>query len=682
MPASLPPVALQIFFNAAPLWARRTLLALGAAATLTDELACVLIDDTIPEGVDRKAVVGAIQLCDFVVARNSEWHLTRDVREWLIGMLSEDLDFWKSRNKRILAYARNKSRKEAGSSVPAYLLEPVGRAYHEVTNRPELALKLYAEASHTAPKWSWLAGILADEQQRHGLIPEHAIEPAFLRGMALYRERNFSAASRSLLRVSESDAYRDEVAIATHILGVLSFRRRDYSAALAFLERSIVINDVLYRRRGQIMALNTRAEVYSAQGDLDRALGDLDRAQDLAKIAGESLLVAMILSRQANIERQYSLWDEARQHIDQALVVVTTRPEPELLSYLLTTRSRIRRDQYDLEGAIDDLNAALKLIEKSGDSSSIARSLHSRGWLHRDKGEFVSALEDFDQALKIAYRLKDIDQIVFFLNSRGLVRRDFGDLSGALEELSRLTEYETPNFSKAEAGDRRRILRNILRKIDTLSSDADRRRTHDSFLLETGRQILRLNQDPVRSIAIFEKLAKSTDEPTIRAECNFLLGVAFFRLRKLIEAIGYFRRAIADGIENGELYSSLGYALHLISAPIEETESLLRKSIDLQRHPRSLSWLGLALSTAGRHSEGISLARSAVEEFAHAAARRARPKENPSLMVNLAQTLINRGEPGDIDEAIGILERAADLAGRGFTWPRKLLNQLRLRMRR
>ena len=196
------PAGIDDFVKAAPAGAERVLQLFSAAESLTDDVAKMLYALAPIDGVSPDLFVRALHYSDLVTPRNSEWHIVADVRHDLFGKLMRDKTAYRQANQILYDLSQHGDRREAGSRIPGYVFTPAGKAFHATALDLEGAISLYSKAldGHLSGE-QWLAAKLAEEQERFEIIPRGSIEPAFLRGMVLYREGKRGAAEPYLRRV-------------------------------------------------------------------------------------------------------------------------------------------------------------------------------------------------------------------------------------------------------------------------------------------------------------------------------------------------------------------------------------------------------------------------------------------------------------------------------------------------
>jgi hypothetical protein len=227
------PDSLTAFLQSAPASVTKTLVVLSAAVSLTDDIASTLISDFVPSNIDPESIISCLRMCDFVVERNSEWHIEQSVRSFLLKELHKEPELTKAVHTTLQRIAQEANPSLAGDTVPAYLTWQIGLAYHTTVFNAEVGLNLYTESYTGKPTGDqWLLGVLSEEQQEHGFIPAQAIEPSFFRGMSAYQDGRWEEAESYFRRVVQSDVISHEISIASHLLGrILHLHRHRDSEA-------------------------------------------------------------------------------------------------------------------------------------------------------------------------------------------------------------------------------------------------------------------------------------------------------------------------------------------------------------------------------------------------------------------------------------------------------------------
>lgn len=328
----------------------RALCALSAAESLTDTVAKEICELVPVEGIEAENFVRALRQCNFVIPRNNEWCFSYGMRAELRRMAGPRSESTAKVHKFLLDQSR-----QLREDLPSYLCTRAGQAYHSAAvGLVPKSLELYSEIAKGPPSGEqWLASIFAVEQQEEHLLPDDAIEPAFLRGMTLYNEKDFEKAETYLRKVISSGSERIEVAIALHIVGILEGRKGDYPEALKLFDRSVSLSERLRDHHGLAMVLNSRGCAKRNLRDPEGAIRDLSRAIDLGSAA--------------------------------------------TAAGALNSRASVKRDLNDLEGALEDLNRAAEI----GDDLTLAMVLNSRSVIKRDLGDLDGAIHAIDELFKM-----------------------------------------------------------------------------------------------------------------------------------------------------------------------------------------------------------------------------------------------------------------------------------------
>jgi tetratricopeptide (TPR) repeat protein len=358
----------------------KALCILSAAVSLTDEVAYKLLKTFHPSDLPPERVLATLHASDFVFERNSEWHIRRDVREFLLVQLYQDRQLAESVHSSLLTIAKEADPSCAGQTIPCYFTWPAALAYHSALLNAEQALSLYVDGytgRYTGDQW--LLGDLAAEQQRQGLLPASAIEPAFLQGMNAYAEGRIAEARKLLGSVAESQEVRREVAIALHILGIIK-DRVDHRPGEAekFLRRSLHILEQLPDFHGQAQVLHTLGQLLwpsdrpEAEKFLRRSLHILEQLPDFHGQAqvlhtlGQLLWPSDRMEAERLLRRSLQIGEEIGHSFHQAQVLHT-------LGQLLWASDRTEAERL--------LRRSLRTSEEIGHMYSQAQVLHTLGQL-------------------------------------------------------------------------------------------------------------------------------------------------------------------------------------------------------------------------------------------------------------------------------------------------------------
>jgi tetratricopeptide (TPR) repeat protein len=387
---------------------RRGVLALSAPESLTDPLALDLLRIALGERPWLETFVRALHLCDFVVERNSEWHFAPHIRDALVEQLIEAPELGRFVHRRLLELAEASAPGTDGvSELPRYLHAGVGRTYHATFLSPEAA-RGYGQLAHRPLSGQeWLAGRLASEQVRLGLIPPDAVEVLFLQGMILYHEKRTSEAEPLLRRVAASPERRHEVAVAAHLVGRLDARRKKRGAE-ALLRKSLEIGSELGERVHVGQVLHTLGQLVGRDsGRKDEAEQLLRESLEIRWALGERFGVAQVLHTLGQlVGRDSGRKDEAEQLLRESLEIGSELGERFHVAQVLHTLGQlVGRDSGRKDEAEQLLRESLEIGERLNRLNHQAQVLYS---LSRVAGvDPDSARELLEASLELNRRIQN-----------------------------------------------------------------------------------------------------------------------------------------------------------------------------------------------------------------------------------------------------------------------------------
>ncbi|MDH1701852.1 hypothetical protein [Comamonas terrigena] len=303
---------LRAFLSHAPSGSAKALAILSSAESLTDWLAERLVRLASKNGkLYAKPFVSALHTCGFVVERNGEWHFSSSERSYLVHSLLQNKLLYGAAHNELLALTQNYTQRSSEFDLPYYLSLPAAVAYHSTALNPEKSY-LYSAAYSADPSLTWLGAQLAKEQIEIGLIQKADIAASFLIGMSQYREGKKNDALQILKSIAVSDEVRLEVAISAHLYGQ-SIRHHDPVAAIALLQKSLVLLESLDDRFGQAQVMHT----------LGQALWRID-SKSAETYLRKSVEIGLEIGRQQHVSDVYHtlgqvLWKTQKKEAEQLL---------------------------------------------------------------------------------------------------------------------------------------------------------------------------------------------------------------------------------------------------------------------------------------------------------------------------------------------------------------------------
>ncbi len=449
------PKELSSFFSAAGKMFVNPLFLLGVPESLTDEVAVKL---AVIAGLTEKQANGfvkALHFCDFVVERNSEWHFSPKI----INYLNEKIDFKnelvQKAHKLLFDISLNGDIECAGKTIPRYLLSDVGRAFHKSPMNPEEGLALYSVAANKVTSGSqWLLGRLAIAQQERGVLPFDAIEPSYIRGMTLYKEGQYKEAESFFRRVISSNEVRIEVAIACHIVGRLTAHKSGgRKEAEELLRKSLKLLEQLNDRYGQAQVLHT----------LGQLLGkDRNRAKEAEELLRKSIKLDPTQHGQAQalhtlgqlLGKDRNRAKEAEELLRQSLEIAEKGGSPHDIAQRLHTLGQLLgKDRNRAKEAEELLRKSIEIGEAINHHHHQAQALHTLGQLlGKDRNRAKEAEELLRKSLKLLEQLNDRYGQAQVLHTLGqLLGKDRNRAKEAEELLRKSIKLDPTQHGQAQA---------------------------------------------------------------------------------------------------------------------------------------------------------------------------------------------------------------------------------------
>ncbi len=335
---------------------------------------------------------------------------------------------------------------------------------------------------------------------------------------------------------------------------------------------------------------------------------------------------------------------------------------------LLLQQGKRAQSLGNLDEARDALEQSLEIERRLKNERGEAMVLNSLGGVLRDLGRMDEARDAFEQSLEIGRRLKDERQEAAVLNNLGWWFREQGEPEMALEMLDeyrricKKLKLPIPAFFKNEL----KKLRKWVRPLPTGAGQA----AEYHFAMARKRMSAK---DWPGAIIHLRRILELDGTAIDRGQRLDDLAFAYFRAGRLPEAIAASEQALSADFESDRLYANLGRAVHAVGGTLAESESHLRRAVNLNPDNEwARSWLGLVLADVGNLEEAETHARTALDRF-----------PNHAVLINNLALVLARypdNRTDKLEEALRCLERAEQLADFYFPYPARLATELRHRL--
>jgi len=426
------PTTVAVFLESVSESVRDALRTLAAAVVLTDETALQLLEEFEALPMPPSDLVKLVRACDFVVQRNSEWHIEASARLSLLQQLHANPKRARMAHQALLTVAANALPELAGKSVPTYLTRESGFAYHIAPFAPNTALEIFRREFTGQPTGDqWMLGILAEEQQTLNALPPGAVEPSFFRGLTLYKEGAWQEAEPYLQRVADSRARTIEVAIALHLLAIIALQR-DFAVrrAESLLRRSLAIGEEIQRPYHVAHVLHSLGNVVRNPADAERFLR---RSLAILEDLGDTRGVAQVLHSLGNVVRNSA---EAERLLNRSLAIGEEIHQPHHVAQVLHSLGNIVDDSVEAEQL---LRRSLTILEDIGDAHGVAQVLNSLGNRLRQRGDIDSASDLYEAALLRSDH--PVDRVVAHLGLSRVAEAK-GDFPAAVRHMRAAIDFQ------------------------------------------------------------------------------------------------------------------------------------------------------------------------------------------------------------------------------------------------
>ncbi len=250
--------------------------------------------------------------------------------------------------------------------------------------------------------------------------------------------RKAEAYAMEVLDLTENLGFPDEQAKSCNTLGTISLESGNFTEAMSYCRKSMEISEELEDKSGMATAHGTFANVYWAQGMIDKALEHIYEALRLKQENGSGK--DELASCYINIGACYSTLnrlDLAQSSFEIAQKIFEGSGNRNKMSYLYHNIGAVYVRKEELDEAREYFRKALDIREDLGDKKGIASTLGNLGSLHEDLGDNESALDFFIRSLELYEEIGNKRGIANTCASIGGIYTALGRLDEAEELISR-----------------------------------------------------------------------------------------------------------------------------------------------------------------------------------------------------------------------------------------------------
>jgi tetratricopeptide (TPR) repeat protein len=462
-----------------------------------------------------------------------------------------------------------------------------------------------------------LVELLADQEDiRHGL--EHfadtgQVDLALLQGLTRLVEQTTLGDWHSALLARMRDRLDPDSQMWIGAVLLLQQGKRHLvlghqEEARAAFERSLEISRALNDQRGEAMVLNSLGGALRALGRLEEARTSFDQSLQICCSLNDRRSKAIVLNSLGGVLRDLGRLEEALAAFDQSLQIGRSLNDWRSEAMVLNGLGAVLRDLGRLEEARTSFDQSLQITRNLNDRRGEAIVLNGLGTVLRNLGRLEEARTAFDQSLQIGRSLNDRRIEARVLSNWGCLKRELGDPDGALDLLEKYRALSKDlglplhSFSKNELNTLRKWSKQLVAGTHTFAEYHRAMEQRCASAKDWHGAIIHIQRN----------LALDLDEPELCKQIE-RLGHAYFRAKRLPEAIDAYRSVLEIGPLSSGGCATFGRALHLAGGDLSEAEIQLREACRLQPdNAWAHSWLGLLLAETGQLDEGERQARQAL----------------------------------------------------------------------
>jgi tetratricopeptide (TPR) repeat protein len=215
-----------------------------------------------------------------------------------------------------------------------------------------------------------------------------------------------------------------------------------YDRALEYFERSLQVKRKIGDVKNEADTINTIGEVYRSLGQYTKALEYCEKSLQMSKKIRDRGGEAGSLGNIGNVYLELGQYSKAIDYYDQCLKIEKklgdVRGEAGTHNNLGKVYSHL--GQYTV--AIESYEEALQREKKFGDVKGEGDTLNNIGIVYSELGQYTKALEYYERSLAIRKKIGDVSGEGYNLNNIGLVYKSLGQYTKALEYYEQSLEIE------------------------------------------------------------------------------------------------------------------------------------------------------------------------------------------------------------------------------------------------
>jgi len=236
---------------------------------------------------------------------------------------------------------------------------------------------------------------------------------------------------------AKSKDLKNYIAFALNTLGVSYHARSNYTIALEYFQKSLVIREEIGDKESIPVLLSNIGSIYETLDNYPKALEYFQKSLVIFEEIGDKNRSAGSLTNIGTVYKNQGNYLLALEYVKKALLIDEEFGNNRGISIHLYNIGNIYSSLGNYPRALEYFQKSLVIFEEIGDKRSSAGSLANIGSIKVRQGNYSSALEYLQKSLTISEELGFKEAMITALQSIGKIYSKQGNYSSALEYLQK-----------------------------------------------------------------------------------------------------------------------------------------------------------------------------------------------------------------------------------------------------
>jgi CHAT domain-containing protein/Tfp pilus assembly protein PilF len=266
--------------------------------------------------------------------------------------------------------------------------------------------------------------------EKRSLLTKELFDELSARAKELYvNGNNLQALSVSKLIMELAEQIDDSqvelrlgtIAAALNRIGLIYQIQSNYSEALEYYQRGLVIAKELNDKQKIAAFIGNIGNLYDSLGDKAKALENYNKSLSIFEELGDRIGIGKTLNNIGKIYSEEGKEEKAFEYFNKYLNINRELNNKEGISIALNNMASFYEMRGNYAQALEYYQKSLNIEEEFGDRDSIAIELNNLGILYRKLGNYTHSLELHKRALKLEEEIGNKQVIPIILNCIGTI---------------------------------------------------------------------------------------------------------------------------------------------------------------------------------------------------------------------------------------------------------------------